>query len=273
MKLSPQLKRIPVKLYNPETLLYRDRVIANSGTISDASLDAVEKFVQDCKNAMIWDKLLEVGVFAGNNLAAALAKLVVGPGATAALTNVNFIAGDYAETGSSGGLNSDGATKYLNTGFAGTTLPDTAHLSVYLRDDVAAAGNRGLLGTLTGTDQFWIGGLNASASADFRYGQLNGTTVGSGLLKGFWCGVRASSSSLRLYRNGVFADSNSTVTSLVKPAGSLFTHAYNVSGTPTAYTPGRISFYSIGNSLTDADALALHLAVRTLQYNLNRGIN
>ncbi len=273
MKLISQLNRIPTKLYNPETLLYRDRVIANSGTISDASLDAVEKFVQDCKNAMVWDKLLEVGVFAGNNLNAALTKLVVGPGAPTALTNVNFVGGDYAETGSSGGLNGDGATKYLNTGFSGTNLPDTAHLSAYLRDDVVAAGNRSLLGTLTGTDQFWMGGLNAAATVDFRYGQLNGTTLLTGLVKGFWCGVRVSSSILRLFRNGTYADLNSSATTLVKPAGNVFIHAYNLSGSPGGYTPGRISFYSIGNAMSDPDVLAFHLAVRTLQYNLNRGIN
>ena len=60
MNLLTKLNYLPVRRYNPETTDYVMRVIANGGTISDASVDAIEKFVQDCKNALIWDKLLEV---------------------------------------------------------------------------------------------------------------------------------------------------------------------------------------------------------------------
>ena len=55
MNLLKTLNYIPTKQYNPETADYRARVIANGGTISDTSIDAIEKFVQDCKNAMIWE--------------------------------------------------------------------------------------------------------------------------------------------------------------------------------------------------------------------------
>ncbi len=273
MQLLHHLQRIPVKLYNPETTLYRSRVIANGGTISANSLDSVEKFVQDCKNAVIWTKLLEVGVFAGANLNAALVKLVAGPGAPTSLSNVNFVAADYAETGSFGGLTGDGATKHLNTGFAGTNLPDAGHLSCYLNDDVGSSGNRAMLGVLAALDQFWLGSLNPATSADFRYGQTIGTAQPFGLLKGFYTGVRVSGTSLRLFRNGGLVDANTSATSVTKTSQPIYTHGFNSAGIAGGWLGGRISFYSIGQSLSDAEVQSLHYAVRTLQYNLGRGVN
>lgn len=273
MQLLHHLRRIPTKLYNPETTLYQSRIIANGGSISAKSLDSIEKFVQDCKNANIWTKLLEVGVFAGTTLNAALVKLVVGSGAPTVLTNINFVTGDYVETGVSGGLAGDGATKYLNTGFAGTNLPDAGHLSCYLAEDIGASGNRAMLGVLAALDQYWLGSLSPATSADFRYGQTVGTAQPFGLLKGFYTGVRASSTSLRLFRNGGLVDANTTATSITKTSQPIYTHAYNSAGIAGGWLAGRISFYSIGQSFTDAEVLALHYAVRTLQYNLNRGVN
>ena len=113
MNLLKTLNYIPTKRFNPETTDYRERVIANGGSISDASIDAVEKFVQDCKNALIWDKFLEVAPFAGANLNAALVKLAHPVGVPGVITNVNFVAGDYSESGANGGLLGDGATKFV----------------------------------------------------------------------------------------------------------------------------------------------------------------
>jgi hypothetical protein len=62
MNLLKGLRRVPVKLRNLETVAYYNRILANGGSISDASLDAVEKFVQDCKNGLVWDKLIEAPI-------------------------------------------------------------------------------------------------------------------------------------------------------------------------------------------------------------------
>src|SRR5205085_7979669 len=102
MNYLKALRHVPVRLFNLETVSYYNRVIANGGSISDESLNAVEKFVQDCKNSLIWEKLIEVGPFAGANLNAAMVKLVYPGGGSGVLTNVNFVAGDYNESGASG---------------------------------------------------------------------------------------------------------------------------------------------------------------------------
>ena len=273
MNFLKSLRYVPVKLYNPETVSYRDRVLANGGIISEGSLDAIEKFVQDCKNAHIWDKFLDVGPFAGSNLNAALVKLVHPAGVPGVLTNLNFVSGDFAERGPDGGLLGDGATKYLNTGFnAPTHLPDNSHLSFYLRQDVSATGNRSMLGTVDGGDQYWIGALTPSAAVDARLGQTVTATLASPFGKGFYIGSRTASNQLKLYKNGQMVASATGSTTHNKPAANLYLFAFNSVGTTAAFLPSRGSFYSIGHGLNDTEALALHHAVRTLQGNLAREI-
>ena len=273
MNILKGLRHVPVILYNLETVSYYNRLVANGGTISDASLNAVEKFVQDCKNSMVWDKLIEVGPFAGNNLNAALVKLVFPGGGSGVLTNVNFVAGDYNESGASGGLNGDGTTKYLNTGLnAQATLPDNAHVSFYLRDDVSATGNRALIGALSGTDQYWLGALT-NAQTNIRLGQTATATLAQNMSKGFYIGSRTAANALKLYRNGVSAGTDATPVAHSKPNVNVYLFAFNTAGTAGAFLPGRGSFYSIGQGLSDVEAAGLNDAVRTLQRNLNREVN
>jgi hypothetical protein len=273
MNFLKGLRHVPVKLYNLETFAYYNRVLANGGSISDASLNAVEKFVQDCKNAQVWDKLIEVAPFAGSNLSAALVKLIYPGGGSGVITNVNFVAGDYNETGANGGLNGDGATKYLNTGFnAQTLLPDNAHLSFYLREDVSAASNRSLIGTLNGSDQYWLGALT-NTQTNIRLGQVATAALGQNMGKGFYLGSRPAVNALKLYKNGAVIATDSTSVTHNKPSLNLFAFAFNSAGTASAFVPGRGSFYSIGQSLSDTEAQAFHEAVRTLQRNLNRDVN
>jgi hypothetical protein len=274
MNLLKQIRYIPARSYSAEAINYRDRVLANGGTISDTTLAAVDKFVLDCKGAGVWDKLLDVGVLAGGNLSAAMVKLVYPGGAPSVLTNVNFVAGDYVETGANGGLLGDGATKYLNTGLAVSTyLPDNAHLSFYLREDVGAAGNRGLLGSLGVSNQYWIGALTPSVAATARLGQTATATSAEALNKGFYVGSRTASNQLALYKNGVLAANDTTNVSHTKPTTNLLVFAFMSSGVAAGFLPGRGSFYSIGQALSDPETLALHLAVRALQTSLNRSIN
>jgi len=271
MNYSKHIRRIPVKLYNPETKSFWERVAANGGTISEPSIDAIEKFVQDCKNALIWDKFLEVAPFAGTGLNAAFVKLVYPAGAPSVITNVNFVAGDYTEAGANGGLLGDGATKYLNTGCnAATHLPDNAHLSFYLRGDVSAGGNRSMLGALNATDQYWLGSLVPASQMNTRLGQLVMPNYTQPMSRGFYASSRTAANSLRLYKNGTPAATDAGAVTHAKPSLAIYAFAWNSSGVAASYLPARGSFYSIGQALNDAEAAALHEAVTTLQRNLNR---
>ncbi|MGV3771998.1 MAG: hypothetical protein ACO1QB_03790 [Verrucomicrobiales bacterium] len=274
MNLLKTIRGVRVKLYNPETIAYRDRIISNGGSIAETSLDAIEKFVIDCKNASIWDKFLEVGPFAGTGLNAALVKLVYPGGGSGVLTNVNFVSGDYVETGTNGGLLGDGATKYLNTGFnLQTSLPDNAHFSACMRDDVGVAGNRSMIGAVSGSDQYWMGSVTPASSMACRMGQLATASMGQAMLRGFYAAVRSTSNQLRFYKDGIMTGSDSSAVAHTKPNQPIYLFAFNSAGTPGAFLPSRLSFYSIGEPLNEQETAALHDAVRTLQRNLNRSIN
>ena len=271
MNILKTLKVIPSKRYNPETLDFRDRVVANGGTISEASVDAVEKFVQDCKNALIWEKLLEVAPFAGTGLNAAMVKLVYPAGVPGVLTNVNFVSGDYNETGVNGGLLGDGTTKYLNTGFNGQShLPDNAHMSFYLREDVSVAGNRSMVGVLQGADQYWLGSVTPATAVNTRFGQSVSANLAAGMNRGFYVGSRTASNQLRLYKNGGLVASDATSVTHARPNLLVYAFAWNSGGSTAAYLPARGSFYSIGHGLDATEAAALNAAVQTLQHNLGR---
>jgi hypothetical protein len=266
-------RRVSVKRYEPETLTYRDAITAAGSSISTSSLDAVELlFVRDCKQAGLWTKLLDVGVFAGANLTAALVKLKhVGQGS---LINNNFVSGDFVETGATGGLTGDGATKYLNSGFnIANSLPDAAHVSFYLQTDVALTGNRALLGAISGGGHdYFLGSLSAAGSIDVRLGQQITASQAVGLTKGFYLGSRHAAASLKLFKNGSVSGANSTAVTHTKPSASMFVFGFNSAGSPGALIASRGSFYSIGQSFTDAEALAYYSLVQALQNRLGRGV-
>src|SRR5436190_8249393 len=271
MNLLKTLSNLP-RGWRDETLQYADRIAANGGSITQASLVAIDSFVRACQVAGIWSKFIEVGPFAGSNLNAAMVKLVYQPAAGSVLTNSSFVSGDYVETGASGGLNGDG-TKFLNTNVQATTLPDNGHYSFYLREDITSGSNKGLIGALDASNQYWMGALTPNVSLDLRFGALVLATTSGVLTKGFYMGVRESSTSLTYYRDGASIATASSAAGTTKPAYPIHMWGYNSSGSSGARINARGSFYSIGQALTPTEVGALHNAVRNLQSALNRAIN
>jgi hypothetical protein len=271
MNLLKTLSNLP-RGWRDETLQYADRIAANGGSITQASLVAIDAFVRACQVAGIWSKFIEVGPFAGSNLNAAMVKLVYQPAAGSVLTNSSFVSGDYVETGSNGGLNGDG-TKFLNTNVLATTLPDNGHYSFYLREDITSGANKGLIGALDASNQYWMGSLTPSSSLDLRFGALVLATTTGVLNKGFYTGVRETSTSLTYYRDGASIGSSNTAAGTTKPAYAIHAWGYNSAGSSSARINARGSFYSIGQALTPTEVGALHNAVRNLQSAFSRAIN
>ena len=87
-----------------DTISYRDRIIANGGTISSADLAAVDTFIKAAYTNGLRDisgsnhKILDCSPLAGDNLAAAQVKLWYPSGTSDKLTLVNFVVGDYSRT-------------------------------------------------------------------------------------------------------------------------------------------------------------------------------
>src|SRR5687768_3351588 len=114
------LPRIPS--YLPELQTYLNVVASAGGSVSMDTVQALDRFVRDCKNIGVWDKLLEVYPICGSNLITTMCKLKFVNPSFPNLTSVNLVGGDYTERGSSGRIAGDGSTKYINTNLPLTSV-------------------------------------------------------------------------------------------------------------------------------------------------------
>lgn len=255
-----------------ETQDFQTQILLNSGTISSNSATYVDNFIRSCMDGGIWSKILDCGVFVGSNLTAAMAKLKAFNGTAATLTNYNFVAGDYNESGTTGGLLGNGSTKYLGTGVTPAMLGATAHMSFYLREDLDVGYPRWCMGATSAADEFRLGSSGSTSLVVIQslYGSNQPAVSAPGAGRAFWCGVRGASTDLRLYRNGALAFTNTTT---VTPGACSREIILFGSNGPTAVYPTlnkRGSFYSLGLALTTTEAGLLYAAVQDLQSSLAR---
>ena len=131
MPMSPRLLRPRATGFHPEAMDWRNRVIANGGTVSGATLQAVANFCRSIDAAGIRDRFYRLNLFCGDNLSAALVPLYRAESLAASVrgnaTDTNngpFVAADFNNTGSASGLKADGTTKFLNTGVPGDTFTE-----------------------------------------------------------------------------------------------------------------------------------------------------
>jgi hypothetical protein len=145
MAMSPRLMR-PVAsgpTYHPEALAWRTAALANGGTVSTATIQAVSDFCTAIDAAGIRSNFLRLSLMCGGNLAAARTPLyrASSPSGTqygAAIdANVGpFVPANYTEAT---GLAGDGTSKLLDTGLTIGALTVIAgeynniHVSVYQR--------------------------------------------------------------------------------------------------------------------------------------------
>lgn len=261
---------------HPEALNWAARVAANGGTVSDSTLKAVSDFCKE--TASIRSLFLRLNLFAGNNLNAALVPLYLGeaPGivyGNAVDTNFNFVAGDYTERGTNGGLIGNGVNKYLDTGFIPNSVAafglDNASISVYINNNIAANTND--IGTRTlATNLSSIGVFTASnnISSGINSSALN-TAVANSLGHTFI--RRNNSTNQGVFKNGVLLASPAS-SSTSKSTVSHFIFARNFSGTPEGYTTRRQNAYHIGASFTQAQVSLFYNALQKFQTALNRQV-
>lgn len=281
INLAPQVS-------NADAQDWINRVYANGGTVSATTASAVNQFCNAVDSAGIRDRFYRLNLFAGNSnstLAAVRTPLYRGPSLTGTQyggttdTNFNFVPGDYAETGSSGGLAGNGSTKYLNTGFAqNILLASDRHLSVYeiARDPGVyrvSIGSR--TGSSSSSNTFYL--TSTGAASQFSY-------VGQADAGSFPCsynaythpnahfiGTQSPATAVALYVNGAVVASASV--GAPTPSGlAQFVFALNDSGAVGDVSAARLGGYSIGLSLSASQALAYSNAMQVFQASLSRSI-
>lgn len=260
--------------FDNDTKKYLDAVAVTGGSISYGTAQYVNQFVETCKASGVWDSISECGAFVGDDLNTALVKLKWSAQTSPYLVNNGFVAADYSATGVAGGLSGDGTSKYLDTT---TILPgvDSAHLSVYCRNNVASATAKSFIGTNVTNAQLAIMRKDTANALSIAIGTGLAIPVFTSVpVQGYFLGTRYAPDSTTLFTSGVSQSTSSTSLPVFQgPTLRIPVFArYTAVATPSEYTNGLFSFYSIGAGLTTGQALALSQAVLRLQSNLNRGV-
>ena len=258
-----------------------NRVYFNGGTVSTSTASAVSTFCNAIDAAGIRDRFYRLNLFcatADASLLAVRTPLYRGPSlagtqyGNALDTNVNFVQGDYAETGASGGLN-PGATsnKYLNTGLTPDAMPSiaTGHMSYW-----RAAGNESVTFTRLpiGVESGAAYRMDERSSGQFGFwGPYSGASNAVANAAGHRLVSRTSATSLTLFSNGQSVGTNSTSAVPTGVAIPWFVFNSNSGGTPSAqWTNFVLRMYSIGDGMTASQSLSYYNALSEFMGALSR---
>jgi hypothetical protein len=283
MPMNPRLLR-PTSTTHPEAQVWRNAVIANGGSVSGSTLNAVSKFCRDIDAAGIRDRFYRLNLFCGNSdasLNAVRTPLYRGTSRTgtqygnALDTNNNFVQADYNETGASGGLIGNTTTKYLNTGLAPDALPQVTagHLSFWTSGGSVSSVKRPIGTSVTlAAERFFLDRRPVGNGGDLiQWGSLASGNNTDDATAGFFSGSRLSATDLRFYKNGAQIGStqtgSATMTAHDRP---FFVFAGNDNGSPSVYYERRMTAYSIGDGMTAAQMLSFYNALNTFMVALSR---
>ena len=276
---SPKPIPMPDQYWHPEAIDWAMRASANGGTISTTTIRAVSEFCRAVDTSGIRSAMYRVNMFCGGNLSGCLVPLYRGPtfGGTnfgnATDTNVNFVSGDFVETGSGGGLKGNGTNKYLNTGLATSSLSSNFSLHhSFSGTSIETSGSAILLGMVnTGNFQ-----LRAFVSPFGRISQIgsNGNVspaiASPASSESHVIGNRRSATDAKIFSSGTVVGTNATSAVSASDTVPIFVFATNNAGSPASYTSARARMYSVGLGLTDTQAAAFSTAVAAFNSSLAR---
>lgn len=286
MPMSPRLLRPRASgATHPEAREWATRVTANGGTVSSTTLAAVSTFCASIQAAGIRNRFSRLNLFCGNSdaslnavrtplyLSSSFGGSVLGDSTD---TNVNFVQGDYAETGASGGLKGNGINKHLLTGLLASTFSHTDnHLAIY-GEDFNSGSNFGFGVAARGAAAanpiaLWV---RISSTAANRFDSTTtaaGVTAASAITSGHLIGSTVAINDIRIIQNGSQSDIVTSTRTVGTPAAIQFAiFGVNDNGSVGSRTAARLSAYSIGNGLTNTQAAAYYTALHAFQTTLGR---
>lgn len=229
----------PAVTYDTDAQTYITAVETADGQSLETSVrTAINNFVVGCKADGIWSALKTGCIMMGaRTLGGAITPLV-----GSAPTNNNFLSGDYDRKL---GLKGNGSTKWLNANRAGNADPQTdQHFSACVSAaSTNAAVNAMIIGAAT-TDL-----LQVNSGGTFRSRGISTAGIDTRNSATFF-GVARTASTAWTYRWGGTTFTGPTSAAGGSTASGFGVFARNNAGTPQFYFDGRLSFYSIGTSLT-----------------------
>jgi hypothetical protein len=294
----------PFFIYHPEAIDWVNRVQSNGGNVGFMTFDAVNQFCYSIDYAGLRNKFSRLNLMCGNDLNSCLVPLYISSSFNGDVegfdtdTNYNFVSGDYAETGSGGGLNAGGGNgKYLDTGLvvnnSSSISPNDNHMSAYIADrsnlfdmgmvldfwacdygqnlylNINTAGNNSYYSIYEYPDfplytnpNFWGVGFTATTDLGLFLGTFK---------------IDDTNSSSNGYRNGVSDNDGTNFGGTITPSNwasytyslRIFDAYWNGCGT-TGYGYGFISSYSIGKSMSSSQQSDFYDILQTFQTALGR---
>lgn len=283
-KWGIQLLNAP-QVSNADAQDWINRVYAWNGTVSSSTAAAVNQFCDDIDYGVggvsIRDKFYRLNLFCGSNINAALVPLYRSaafggsPLGNAIDTNNAFTTTDYNETSGLGPQATSSTTKYLDTGFAGTSFGATRHVGVFIpAPGYTASNSHSYLGSSGASAVNHIGILlqdNGICAIDSAGGSYNATNATYLLTAGHYVGNTPSGAFTlrRTWRNGVAIGSGADVAATAA-SSTMYVFAENRNGTVARRTANGMYGYHFGLDMTSAQAEALRSAFNTFATAIGR---
>lgn len=246
-----------------EVVDYNSRVVTDGGTLTDAELGYLDRFVSTLKTESIWTKLTEVSTFMGGFNGCDV-KLKYADISIQKNTFTNFVSGDYT----SAGLKAISENRKISTGLIPSTYSlgqNNFSAGYFMTEPVAS------------TTYFYMTDTKSSGVASFILGN-NQTSAGSSAARlvartttPYWQSISLGASRMEAMRD--YQNSYSSLSNTAPPSVTLDTEV-TIFGTRSngtnLFSNGTIGFAFVGQYLTEAEIKILHNAVKVLLISLGR---
>ncbi len=249
----------PIYDFNAQTF------ITAAGITDTTQKNAVNQLVLDLKAANIWTKMKALYPVVGGTASTHKWNLK-DPLDTNAAFRLTFTTG---WTHSSTGMTPNGTSAYAQTNLLPSSVLslNSTHLSYYSR---TASGTGATGSQRSGASD----GIQLATGPTVFGGRVNNATYSGNFsitnTAAFLLANRISSATISFFRNNT--KFTSSIVSTLLPNQNILFGAYNNNGVITNYDNKEVAFASIGDGLSDSEALAFYNAVQTFQTTLGRQV-
>jgi hypothetical protein len=189
-------------------------------------------------------------------------------------------------THSATGALPNGSNAYADTKLTPSTVltSNSHHLSFYSRNNSFVNGYELACQSIQASStQYGYMLLSAYDTGTSYYQQqtqnTNAINISESNSLGFYLGSRTSSTLFKGYKNNLLRGTNTNTASVIgsyQPINSIYLSAFNFNNngsiSTSSYSNRECAFASIGDGLTDAEALSFYNAVQAFQTTLNRQV-
>jgi hypothetical protein len=238
--------------------------------ISGTDASAINQLVLDLKAASIWTKMKAIYPMVGGTATTCKFNL-----ANAQDTNTAYrLVFSGGGTFSSNGYQPNGTNAYADTFLipsAAYSVATSGHMSYYSRTDSNGANEieMGALTSFVYTDL----AVRRSNLISMRWGETSVPTyAASANSLGFYVGSKTTATTQKIFKNGVQVLLSGNLGNQL-PSLKFFIGAINLNGTPSGYYSAKqCAFASIGDGLTDTEAVNFYTAVQAFNTTLGRQV-